>query len=90
MYKPHAPAHTAPPAVSVARPVVRPAADTRRYTGRLQAAERVEVRARVKGRLDRVLFREGAEVTKGTALYEIDPRTFQAEVDQAKAEVARL
>lgn len=60
-----------PPPVSVAQPVEKPAADARRYTGRLQAAERVEVE-------------------KGAPLYEIDPRVFQAEVDRAKGEVARL
>lgn len=79
-----------PQSVSVAYPVSRPVVEARRYTGRLQAAQRVEVRARVKGYLERVLFEEGAEVATGTELYEIDPRVFQAEVDQAKAEIARL
>jgi multidrug efflux system membrane fusion protein len=88
--EPPAPPAAPPPTVSVAHPVVRPAADARRYTGRLQAAERVEVRARVKGFLNQVLFLEGVEVPRGTALYEIDPRPFQAEVDQARAEVARF
>ena len=87
---PAAPPSPPPPTVSVARPVLRPAADARRYTGRLQPAERVEVRARVKGFLDRVLFQEGVEVPRGTPLYEIDPRPFQAEVDHARAEVTRL
>lgn len=87
---PPAPMAPPPPVVSVANPIVLPTADVRRYTGRLQAVERVEVRARVKGHLNRVLFREGTEIAKGTLLYEIDPRPFAAEVDQARAEVARL
>ncbi len=80
----------APQSVSVAYPVSRPVVEVGRYTGRLQAVQRVEVRARVKGYLERVLFQEGAEVATGTELYEIDPRVFQTEVDQAKAEIARL
>lgn len=83
------PATQLAPAVTVTRPVLRPVVETRRYTGRLEPAERVEVRARVRGYLDKVLFTEGVEVEKGTPLYEIDPRTFQAVVDMAKAEVSR-
>jgi len=42
------------------------------------------------GYLDQVVFQEGTEVTKGTVLYVIDPRTFQAEVDDAQADFERL
>lgn len=83
-------ASTTLPSVSVAHPVSRPVVEVRRYTGRLQAAQRVEVRARVKGYLNRVLFEEGADVLQGRELYEIDPRVFRAAVDQAQAELARL
>lgn len=80
-----------PPAeVDVAHPVQRVMTDTRRYTGRFEAVERVEVRARVKGYLSKVNFTEGAEVKKGDLLYEIDPITFEAEISRAEAEVARL
>jgi len=48
------------------------------------------VRARVKGYLQRVAFREGVEVPKDELLYVIDPRTFQADVDKAQADVNRL
>ena len=76
--------------VSIASPTMRRPIETRRYSGRLQADQRVEVRARVKGYLDQVLFQEGTEVTKGAELYVIDPRTFQAEVDDARADFERL
>lgn len=80
-----------PPAeVDVAHPVQRVMTDTRRYTGRFEAVERVEIRARVKGYLSKVNFTEGAEVKKGDLLYEIDPSTFEAEIARAEADVARL
>lgn len=79
-----------PTMVSIATPIMRKPIETRRYSGRIQAAQRVEVRARVKGYLEQVLFHEGSEVKSGEELYVIDPRTFQAEVDDAKADVERL
>ena len=65
--QPIAEAH--PTKVSIASPTMRRPIETRRYSGRLQADQRVEVRARVKGYLDQVLFQEGTEVTKGAELY---------------------
>ncbi len=85
------PASPAPPTmVSIANPIMRRPNETRRYSGRLQSVQRVEVRARVTGYLEQVLFHEGSEVKVGEDLYVIDPRTFQAEVDDAKADVERL
>jgi multidrug efflux system membrane fusion protein len=49
----------------------------------------VEIRARVQGFLQEIHFKDGDEVEKGTLLYEIDPRTFEADVARAEAEVAR-
>jgi membrane fusion protein, multidrug efflux system len=80
----------APPKVTVSRAVLRSVTDYRDYTGRVDAVESVEVRARVKGYLQRVAFKEGFEVPKDELLYEIDPRTFQADVDKAQADVKRL
>lgn len=78
------------PEVSVCRPSRRALADHRDFTGRAEAIESVDVRARVRGYLSKISFREGAPVKKGDLLYEIDPRTFQADVDRTLAEVARL
>jgi multidrug efflux system membrane fusion protein len=58
------------------------------YTGRTDAPQSVGIRARVTGFLTAVHFREGTEVKKGAPLFEIDPRPYQAAVDQAKAQVA--
>ena len=55
------------------------------YTGRLEAVESVEVRARVSGYLQSVHFTAGALVKKGALLFVIDPRPYQAELDRVKA-----
>jgi membrane fusion protein (multidrug efflux system) len=47
--------------------------------------DKVDVRARVEGFLDKVLFREGDDVKKGDLLYQIEKVQFQAALDQAKA-----
>jgi RND family efflux transporter MFP subunit len=78
-----------PPQVSVARPVVREVTDYEDFTGRTEAAMTVELRARVTGYLDKVLFKDGTEVKKGDLLFEIDPRPYQAELDRANAVVAQ-
>jgi RND family efflux transporter MFP subunit len=79
-----------PPKVLVSHPVERPLAETREYTGHLQAVETVSVRARVRGVLQTIHFEEGAEVEQGALLYEIDPSEYQAAVDEQKAEIQRL
>src|SRR5262245_11324366 len=47
-----------PPPVTVSQPVVRPITDQDPYDGRIAAVEKVEVRARVKGHLTKILFKE--------------------------------
>lgn len=73
--------------VSVTKPVVREIKDIDEFTGRTEAVGFVEVRARVGGYLQKVAFKEGAEVKAGDLLFEIDPRPFQAEVDRAQAKL---
>lgn len=70
--------------MSVAEVVQRDVVDWEEYTGRLEAVKRVEIRPRVSGYVLGVHFTEGAEVRKGQLLFQIDPRPFQAEVDQAR------
>ena len=79
-----------PPKVLVSHPVERPLAETREYTGHLDAVETVSVRARIRGVLHKIQFKEGAEVEQGSLLYEIDPSEYQAAVDEQEAEVERL
>src|SRR4051794_15559723 len=56
------------PEVPVATPLVREVTDSEDFASRTEASARVEVRARVTGYLDRVLFRDGAEVKRGDPL----------------------
>jgi membrane fusion protein (multidrug efflux system) len=64
-------------------------ADTLGFVGRVEAIDRVEIKARVKGYLEAVLFKEGDFVTQGTPLYEIEREPFQAAVEQAQAALVR-
>ncbi|MGQ0676274.1 MAG: efflux RND transporter periplasmic adaptor subunit [Rhodospirillales bacterium] len=79
----------APPSVTVAKPVVKDIVEWDEFVGRYDALESVELRARVSGYLQSVHFRDGALVKKGDLLFIIDPRPFQAAVDEAAAAVTR-
>ena len=79
-----------PPKVLVSHPVERPLAETREYTGHLEAVETVSIRARVRGVLQKIHFDEGAEVEQGALLYELDHSEYQAAVDEKAADIARL
>src|ERR1700756_5234882 len=79
----------APAPVAVSRPVERYVADNTYFTGRVAAVDSVEVRAHVWGYLDKVNFKEGELVKKGDVLFEIDPRPYEALLNQAKAKVAQ-
>jgi RND family efflux transporter MFP subunit len=76
-----------PVKVTVSKPLVEQVTDYEYFTGKTAAVESVEVRARVSGYLDKILFEEGKEVKKGTKLFVIDPRPYRAAVDQAQGNV---
>jgi len=87
--KPAAPqAATAPPPVTVAQPTKRTITDWDEFTGRFDAVEEVQVRARVGGFVTHVEFRDGAFVNAGDLLYIIDPRPFEAVAEQADGQLA--
>src|SRR5438132_12943950 len=58
-------------------------------TGTAEPVQTASVQAQVTGVLTHVTFHEGDDVTAGQVLFEIDPRPFQAALDQAKAMLAR-
>lgn len=61
---------------------------TQDLPGRLQAVRSAQVRARVEGVVEKRLFTEGTDVKAGTPLFTIDPRTYKAAVDSARADVS--
>jgi multidrug efflux system membrane fusion protein len=75
------------PRVPVSAPVQRQVTDYAQFNGRAEAVESIELRPRVTGYIVRTPFKEGAMVKKGDVLFEIDPRPYQAQLDQAEAEV---
>lgn len=77
-----------PPAVPISKPVSREVTDFVDFTGRTDAVQAVDIRARVTGYLLRMPFKEGTEVKTGDLLFEIDPRPYQAQLDQALSQVA--
>ncbi|MES2522663.1 MAG: efflux RND transporter periplasmic adaptor subunit [Gemmatimonadota bacterium] len=85
-----APPPPPPPEVTAASVIERDIEEFEVFTGRLEAVDVVEVQPRVAGLLQRVGFREGAEVRRGDVLFTIDPRPYQADLDRARAELQRV
>src|SRR5438128_1835357 len=79
----------APIPVTVSYPVERDVTEYADFTARTAAVDSVEVRAHVWGYLHKVNFKEGALVKKGDVLFELDPRPYEAMLNQAKAKVAQ-
>ncbi len=86
--KPPAQAAAAPPPVTVAQPTKRTVTDWDEFTGRFEAVEEVQVRARVGGFVTSVEFRDGAIVRAGDLLYVIDSRPFEAVALQADGQLS--
>jgi multidrug efflux system membrane fusion protein len=74
--------------VDVATVVYEPITQWQRYSGRLEAIDKVDVRPLVPGTIVAVHFKDGAIVKKGDRLFTIDARPYQAEVDRAAAQQA--
>jgi RND family efflux transporter MFP subunit len=71
--------------VDTARPVTGQVVDFEEFTGRLDAKNTTDIRARVSGYIVEADFKEGDEVEKGKVLFIIDPRTYEADRNQAEA-----
>ena len=84
-------AQSAPPrpAVDVANPVARTIDRWDEYTGRFEAVQRVEIRARVSGFVDKIQFHDGQSVAEGAPLFIIDPRPYAFAVETAEADLER-
>jgi len=76
-----------PPKVTVAAPQARQIVDADDYNGWIDSPAIVEVRARVRGHIVKVNFTDGDMVKKGQALFELDPRPFQQEIERAAEQV---
>jgi membrane fusion protein, multidrug efflux system len=78
-----------PPAkVVVAQPIQKPVTLYVYLTGNTTAYQTANLVARVQGYLESIDYKDGAAVTKGTQLFGIERDTFQAQVDQVKAQLA--
>jgi RND family efflux transporter MFP subunit len=75
-----------PPPVTISQPVVRELVEQDEYEGHIGAAEKVEVRARVRGHLTKVSFEAGKMVKAGDLLYQIDPRPYENALEAARAQ----
>lgn len=77
-----------PPAVGIMTAERRPVTETTEFVGRIEAIDRVNISARVTGFLQERVFREGDEVQRGQVLYRIERPPFEAQLEQARANVA--
>lgn len=82
-----APTPPEPPKVTIDHPRERKLIDTEEFNGNLDAAETVEIRARVRGHIKKIHFKDGEIVKKGQDLIDLDARPYEREVDQAKAKL---
>src|SRR6202521_966283 len=78
-----------PPTVSVSQPLQREVIRWDQYSGYLSSPQTVTVNARVSGLIEEAPFQEGAIVHAGDLLFRIDPRPFQADLDNKRAAVAQ-
>jgi membrane fusion protein (multidrug efflux system) len=78
-----------PPAVTVAAAALKDVTASAGFVGRVEAIDRVDLRARVAGFLEKRLFGEGQEVEVGQLLFVIETAPYEAVVAQRRADVTR-
>ncbi len=78
-----------PATVTVSQPLQKDVVDWDDFQGRFEAVDQVDVRPRVSGYLTEIGFKDGEVVKKGQTLFVIDPRPYQATLDQTKAQTER-
>ena len=77
-----------PPGVVVENPVRREITESFDYRGSLRSIDTAELRARVAGFVEEILFREGAVVEQGEVLFRIEPQPYRIALDEARAQLA--
>ena len=77
------------PKVKIAQPLSQEVTEWDEYSGRIEAVNSVDIRARVSGYLEQVNFKAGDKVSKGDLLFRIDPKPFTAQLNYADAELER-
>jgi RND family efflux transporter MFP subunit len=78
-------AKTKDPEVIIARPTIQAVTDHEDFTGHVEAIPSVDLRAQVTGYLKAVHFKDGIDVEKDALLFEIDPQTYDTELQRAKS-----
>lgn len=78
-----------PPAVTVVKAAEVEVVPSASFTGRIEATDKVVLRARVAGFIERQLFKEGADVAAGDLLYAIESAPYLAQIDEINASIAR-
>jgi multidrug efflux system membrane fusion protein len=87
--QPNKPAEMPAIPVKTVLPIHREVLEWDEYTGRIEAMESVDIRARVSGYLEQVLFKDGEKVKKGDLLFVIDRRNYEIDLKRAEAELQR-
>ncbi len=82
-------AQQAAPSVGTVYAARKPISKSMDFVGRVQAIDRVEIRARVTGYLEKMFFKEGDSVKKGDRLYLIEQGQYQAAVEKSEADLVR-
>ncbi len=80
----------APPAVGIVEAAKRPITESSEFLGRIEAINRVNLVARVTAFLERRLFEEGAEISKGDELYRLERGPFESDLASKQAQVSQL
>lgn len=76
-----------PPVVTVGKPILKGIVEWDYFTAQTQAVDNVSIRPRVSGYIDNITFRAGSVVDQGELLFVIDPRPYQAALDQASGQL---
>lgn len=76
--------------VVVTTPITDDVIDYQDFTGRVEAHDSIDVRARSTGYLTKLCFKDGDRVKEGDVLFEIDPRPYEAQLNQDQADLAKI